>query len=251
MSILQPDLLTWNQFGEPTPDHNESCGQNATASTLIGGGHLPPDGSAPLTVDQWMRDQRDSAGRLRYPGLATQGTQTNWLQDVLEHFGGTRGHDHGNNWDAIIQTINAGKYAIVLVGSDHLGHPVPNNRAVTGHWVACYGFDGQFYHVANSGSGKTEVYPNDYFRSAYRGITLDTGIAPRDLQGEDLMTPEEKKQTAFALSLLVRNQYLMRTSRVEEVQGTAADMVARGFEAGMWAIVGSDEAKAAAAKRGF
>lgn len=244
MSVLQPDLLSWFQFSQPTPDHNELCGECATASTLVGGGHLPPDGSAPLTVDQWMRNQG-------WQGLASGGTDTWQLQRALEHFGQAQTQDHGNNFDAIIQTINAGKYAIVLVGSDHLGHPVPNNRAVTGHWVACYGFDGQFYHVANSGSGKTEVYPNDYFRSAYRGITLDTGIAPRDLQGEDLMTPEEKKQTAFALSLLVRNQYLMRTSRVEEVQGTAADMVARGFEAGMWAIVGSDEAKAAAAKRGF
>jgi hypothetical protein len=186
-----------------------------------------------------------------YPGLATQGTQTNWLQDALQHFGGTRGQDHGNNFNAIVQTIDAGKYAIALVGSDHAGHPVPNNRAVTGHWVAVYGWDGQFYHVANSGSGRTEVYPNDYFRSSYRGITLDTGISPRNFEGEDPMTPEEKRQAAIAISLVTRNQYLMRTSSVEEVQATAADMVARGFEAGVWSIAGSGEAKAAAAKRGF
>ncbi len=132
-----------------------------------------------------------------YPGLATDGTQTSWLQDALDQFAGTRGQDHGNDFGAIAGVLEQGRYAIGLVGSDHLGHPVPNRIAVTGHWVAVFGWDGSNYHIANSGSGELEFYAGDYFASAYRGITLDTGVHPK---GDEDMNPakEESLDQAFA-----------------------------------------------------
>lgn len=240
MSVLQPALLTWLQFSEPGPDHSESCGQNATASCLTGGGHLPPTAQAPLSIDQWMRNQG-------YPGLATQGTQTSWLQDALEHFGPGRGQDHGNDFDAIVRTLDQNRYAIVLVGSDHVGHPVPNQRAVTGHWVACYGWDGTNFHIANSGSGHTETYSTDYFRSCYRGITLDTGITPL---GGTTMDPakEESIDQAFVWQLF------------EDVLGRMAD--AGGFAWGLgvarkshtdllWQVIAGDEYKKTGGRLGM
>jgi hypothetical protein len=172
-----------------------------------------------------------------YPGLATQGTQTSWLQDALEHFGPGRGQDLGSDFDGIVRTLDAQRYAIVLVGSDHVGHPVPNSQAVTGHWVACYGWDGATFYIANSGSGKDESYSTDYFRSCYRGTTLDTGITPL---GGTSMDPakEESMDQAYVWELF------------EGVLGRMAD--AGGFAWGLgvarkshtdllWAVINGTE----------
>lgn len=194
MGLLTPALLPFYQFGElSSPNHNEMCGQCSVASSLVGAGHLSGPSDAALAVDQWMRDQG-------WSGLRTSGTDTWQLQHAINNFApGTTTVDHGNNFDAIIPTLAAGRYAIVLVGSDHVGHPVPNNQAATGHWVAVYGWDGVNYHIANSGSGRVEAYTQPYFRSAYRGITLDTGITPTANEESGPMTQDEARAVTYAL----------------------------------------------------
>jgi hypothetical protein len=234
VTVLAPPLLTWYQFGEPTPNHNECCGQNAVASGLVAGGHLPASAQAPLTVDAWMRAQG-------YPGLSTGGTQTSWLQDALAHFAGARGVDRGDDLAGIGAVLDAGRYPIVLVGSDDLGHPVPAAQAITGHWVICYGLDGSGYYIANSGSGALEHYAPAYFSAAYRATTLDTGITPQDM-GDQPLTDAEKTDLATCIAVAIRDIYLDRDSTLPDVNATAARMVAIGFSKGMWEVTGSQEA---------
>src|ERR1700716_1314804 len=83
-----PVLHTWYQFGEPTPDHNEACGQNAGASVLVGGGSMPDNANAPLAVDSWMRAQENRWRNLwpGWNGLRVDGTMPEMIMEAIQYF---------------------------------------------------------------------------------------------------------------------------------------------------------------------
>lgn len=190
MASLAP-LATWYQFGEPTPNHNEACGQNAVASILVALGKLPANAQAPLAVDGWMRAQG-------WSGLAANGTEDYMLVAALEHWGvGAVGSAAGFGY--LATALNSGHYAIVLVGSDHVGHPVPNAQAATGHWVAVYASDGG-YAIANSGSGHDEQYTAAYFQSAYRGIVVEAMAPAQHVENTPAVTDNDIARLAIGVA---------------------------------------------------
>lgn len=203
-----PILSTWYQFGEPTPNHNEACAQNAVASVLVGGGSMPNNANAPLAIDTFMRTQE---GRWRnlwpgWRGLAIDGTMPEMLIESIQHFSpGAKCRNLGSNVRAVADTINGGRFVIPLMTSDSLGRLMayPGH---TGHWVASYSADTNGYGIANSGTGKTEFHSVSGFRDSFRGIVLDTGIYPHgfDNQGEPMQWDINMKRVAI---LEVRNLF--------------------------------------------
>lgn len=134
---------------------------------------------------------------------------------------------------------------MVAVFSDHSGYPTPQSGL--GHWILWTGNEDYMQPVG----GHAVYYPDELVEAASQNyhVVVDRPIGA-GLGGDEPMTPQERQQVATVLSLLIRNQYLSphtvkRVSSIDEVNGTAHDMLARGFDAGMWAVIGSDEAKRA------
>src|ERR1700733_5179249 len=165
-----PILQTWYQFGEATPDHNEACGQNATASVLVGGGSMPNNSNAPLAIDAYMRAQ-ENRWRNTWPGwrgLSSDGTMPKMIIETIQHFSpSAQCRNLGSNVGAVADTINSGRFVIPLMTSDSLGRLMayPGH---TGHWVASYSADNSGYGIANSGTGKTEFHSLNDFQNSFR-----------------------------------------------------------------------------------
>lgn len=142
---------------------------------------------------------------------------------------------------------------MVAIYSNSFGTPYsgPGNFK---HWVLVYGFDGNTYQVMQPVGGVPQTYTRGQLEDNAQGYSIQVDV-PVGIAGgiDEPMTPQERQQLATVLSLLVRNQYLSphtvtRVSSMDEINGTAHDMLARGFDAGMWAVTGSDEAKRAQTK---
>lgn len=203
-----PILHIWYQFGEPTPDCNEACGQNAGASVLVGGGSMPNNANAPLTIDNWMRAQEPRWKRLwpGWRGLAKDGTMPEMIIEAIQHFSpGAKCRNLGSNFAAWASTLDSGRYVIPLMTSDSYGR-IMNYPGHTGHWIAGFGIDSSGYGIANSGTGKTECHSLNDIRNSFRGIVIDTGIYPHgfDNQGEPMQWDINQKRVAI---LEVRNLF--------------------------------------------
>jgi hypothetical protein len=201
-------LGIWYQFGEPTKDCAEACGQNSVASVLVGGGSMPNNAHAPLTIDGWMQAQ-EARWRNTWPGwrgLAQDGTMPEMLTEAIQTFSpGAKCRNLGSNVNAIADTINAGRFVIPLMTSDSYGRLMayPGH---TGHWIAVFSAESDGYGIANSGTGHTEHHSTGEFRNSFRGIVIDTGIYPHgfDNQGEPLVWDINMKRVAI---LEVRNLF--------------------------------------------
>lgn len=224
---------TWYQFGEATPDHNEACGQNAVASILVALGKIAvSDVSAPLGVDAYLQSRG-------YVGLSTSGTSTAALCDALSHFGVQPATAQG--FAAIDAALSRGHYSIVLVGSDSLGRLTATPS--TGHWVVVFGHDADGWHIANSGTGSTQVIADALFRSATPPPSSGSTEVIEALASppEEPMTAAERQQLSVVLSVLCRAYALGRNSSVDDALATAGRFVNLPMDAALWELTGSPE----------
>lgn len=183
-------LNTWYQFGEATPNHNEACGQNATASVLVAASVLKLSPDAPLEVDGWFRAQ-ELRWRNTWPGwqgLRADGTMPEMIIEAIQAFhSDARPRNLGRDVNAVERTIQEGRYAIPLMTSDSAGR-LMNYPGHTGHWVAAYNVDANGYSIANSGTGQDEVHSRGTFVNSFRGIVIDTGLSDAMGIGGGVMT---------------------------------------------------------------
>jgi hypothetical protein len=183
-------LNTWYQFGQPTADHNEACGQNATASCLVGASVLKLSPNAPLEVDGWFKSQEPRWRNLwpGWNGLNQDGTMPEMIIEAIQHFcSDIHPRNLGRDVNAIERTIQSGRYVIPLMTSDNLGR-LMNYPGHTGHWVAAYNVDTNGYSIANSGTGQDETHARGPFVNSFRGIVIDTGLSDAMGIGGGVMT---------------------------------------------------------------
>jgi hypothetical protein len=220
---------------------HEDCGESCVASILVDAGHADSvhniewfdsregDNPADGTGGQVHIDRLAAAG---IPAHAVEGS----VGDMVRA-GQAKGLDR---W-------------MVAIYSNAAGSPY-SGAGNFGHWVLVYAFDGQTYSVMQPVGGKLQTYTASQLEDNAQGYSIQVdvpiGAGIPATGGDEPMTPQERQQLATVLSLLIRNQYLSphtvtRVSSLDEVNGTAQDMIARGFDTGAWAIVGSDEAKKA------